>query len=742
MKERKASSSGARVNLACERCRKRHIRCDGQTKCSNCLKMNVECVYIEGDKKIVVSLRYIRDLRDENEKLKALLEGDGRSQLGVIPSTPSDSSPSNGPTAEPPTKKLRVYPSSSLVEPAVRLLTTGDPNLRPLLTRTSSEKKPYEGASSLSIVSAELRSVFSHGSNVDVEIAPIQNKRVPTINLKRLELNFSIQVSRLFHPETTIDFILPSHEWAQMCHDEFDIFLGGCFYFYNTKQFKSRLSESYNLETTGEITLSKIFWYAQMLLVIGVGEMYVASTRAVASARKHPQNIAISREFPGMYYFNKAAALIAVTNNEMEFLEPSVQMVEVLLLYAYCHQLIDRHTEFYILAGLCLRNAFLLGMHADARSDSFDVYELEHRRRLWWTILYVDRYISAKAGLPLSITEGSITTERPSEITSSGSVYGDFHSSVYLSSFIEISEITSSTLSLLYQRAPEGTNINVVAIISDIVNSLQKWRQKWPADLKIDWSDKHFYVSRAALNILSEYYQCINLTVRPLLFHFVQKRITTTSPINLSEYSQGILSLLNASLSASAQAIHVLHYNFTKNFFATFGHLDREYLFAAASTLELFIVAFGACESACPYIEKALELLDFSSRCGNSNANVRKVHLLSLISSFESLDPNHRHTKEYYSQRLKDLRQFDDISIASPTSKERDEDAPVDNGLTNEVLTYGPFEGSPTFMDGLYDGESDLWLEIAEQATWLGNPEDEYRGLFPDVKNATWDWQN
>jgi proline utilization trans-activator len=736
--ERKKISSGPRVNLACERCRKRHIRCDGQETCSNCLKMKTHCVYIEGDKKIVVSLKHIRDLRDENERLKAML-GTSSRQTSRVPPISNGSSP--GLSGLGPTLKKARTDSSNLVEPAVRLLTIRDPSLRFPLTR-SSGKRPYEGASSLSIVSSELRSVFSHGSNVEVDIVPIQKKRSPTIHLTRLELNFSVQVSRMFHRETTVDFILPSYDWAQMCQTEFDTFLGGCFYFYNSQQFKSRLAESYGSDTTGETSLSKVFWYAQLLLVLGVGEIYVASTRAVAAASSHPPSTPISREFPGMYYFNKAAALIAITFNEMEFLETSVQMVEVLLLYAYFHQLIDRHTEFYVIAGLCLRNAFILGMHADARADSLDVHELEHRRRLWWTILYVDRYISAKAGLPLSISEGSITTERPREMTGSGPVYGQFPSSVYLNSFIEISEITSSALSLLYQRAPEGTNINVVSIISDIMNRLHEWRQKWPPDLKVDWSDKHFYISRTALNILSEYYQCINLTVRPLLFHFVQKRINSDSQITLSAYSQGIVNLLNASLSASVQTIHGLHYIFTKNLFATFGYLDREYLFAAASTLELFIVAFGACEAACPYMERALELLEFSSRCGNANSNARKLQLLNLVRSFENLDPRCSHTKDYYTQVIKDFRQFGDISLTSSTSKVKGaDDSHLVTGLTSQALTYGILEGSAAFTDGLYNGERELWLEIAEQATWLGNPEDEYRGPFSDVTSA-WEWPN
>lgn len=72
---KKPSAAGPRVNVACERCRKRHIRCDGQEICSNCHKMKAECVYIEGDKKIVVSLKYLKALREENDRLKSLLQG-------------------------------------------------------------------------------------------------------------------------------------------------------------------------------------------------------------------------------------------------------------------------------------------------------------------------------------------------------------------------------------------------------------------------------------------------------------------------------------------------------------------------------------------------------------------------------------------------------------------------------------------------------------------------------------------
>lgn len=59
-----------RASLACIRCRTRHIRCPGGDPCRKCQLAKSKCEYVEADKKIVVSMKYLSKLHDEIARLK------------------------------------------------------------------------------------------------------------------------------------------------------------------------------------------------------------------------------------------------------------------------------------------------------------------------------------------------------------------------------------------------------------------------------------------------------------------------------------------------------------------------------------------------------------------------------------------------------------------------------------------------------------------------------------------------
>jgi proline utilization trans-activator len=64
------TSKPKRTSLACIRCRTRHIRCPGGDPCKKCQLAKTKCEYIEADKKIVVSMKYLSKLHDDIARLK------------------------------------------------------------------------------------------------------------------------------------------------------------------------------------------------------------------------------------------------------------------------------------------------------------------------------------------------------------------------------------------------------------------------------------------------------------------------------------------------------------------------------------------------------------------------------------------------------------------------------------------------------------------------------------------------
>ncbi|ANB13247.1 Put3p [Sugiyamaella lignohabitans] len=896
-----ANQSGPRASIACERCRRRHIKCDGETICTNCKKVNAECVYVEGDKKIVISLRFLQKLKRDNEGLRKLiahyrgllnasgnaqgsepildnsLENDIDMDLNAIceennvdPNSKfnvnaspdgaisGESSPSSVRSTVPKKNSpdsmyikaedsLNYSPAHSTNETSsvgrntpATTTSTNDTNAPLMVTlptehgcvviplmdaagKIDSNAGSFQGTSSMSTFGADLKGLMPRQTEVDLnDVSPSKAQRRPVVaRLKRNGLKFNIQIFQdcREHP-SEISFELPPYERAVSAHQMFDHYLCGSFYFFNAYEFKKKLHETYNNMTSGTINLPELLWITKLLLVLALGELYflgskkgqkekaanvynngqgngddMSNSRSGGSSRSDSEAASI-KGFAEILFFRKASCLSRILIDEVHS-SPSIEGIEVMFLTSFFHQIMDWQVGAYLVNGVALRSTLLLGLHVDAGKDSFTLHELEHRRRIWWSIFHFDRYIAAKAGLPLTIYETSIFAQYPRDIEGTDGVRGEFPKADYINSFIEVTKIVSFTLSELYQRQPDASaSVNILPSIYEVMNRLFSWKSKWTAKLGINWnpSGTEFTISRTAANVYHEYLHCVNLTVRPLLYHFVRKRILDRhdhpGPTDLSSYSQSIITLLNASMSASLQTIESLQYLLSVDEFASFGYLDREYCFSSASTLMLFIVAFGVSQICSPTIGKALQLLHYSELAGNSHASIRKKQLLNLTSSFQFLDQtfimaaegeialeklrNSSNKSESESantnppvggipsesgqQRQQQPQQGQD-QVTQPQQEMQQPQVPTErnqflrvSNLQNAVNPTNNVEANsgPVPIDlhqlsnisldefqaesinfGL-DEEKDLWEEITTEASWLGNVSDEFRSLIQD----------
>lgn len=372
--------------------------------------------------------------------------------------------------------------------------------------------------------------------------------------------------------------------------------------------------------------------------------------------------------FPGIDYFYKATNVLNLALGDLQFSNCTIEAVETLLLYAFYHQLVDGSDGHYVTSGLAMRTALIMGMHKKG-GDELSRFDQEHSRRLWWTLYGIDRYCSAKSGFPISIPDESITTELPADISESVvrdevHKYDQFVDSCYITCYVELERIFSSMLSRLYQPKSHG---DIIPVMLSVLSDVHAWQQGLPNVLKVDYTKEPLKISRIITNIHSEYFRCINLTIRPLLLYFVRKRLrsrrTKRAPIDLSIYSPDIIALLNASLQASIQTLRSHRYLLDLQQLAKFGYLDREYIYSAISTLVLFNVAFGVHGSASQQINVGLDLLSEMERVGNSNARKRKKQTEHLIRTFE-INGIPTHIKSMGSSRSSS-------SVSGPGSSER-----------------------------------------------------------------------
>lgn len=498
-------------------------------------------------------------------------------------------------------------------------------------------------------------------------------------------------------PGLSINFTLPSYSYAMLLVDTFINYNDGCFYFFNEGLVKRFLMNLYsgktkenrqilrrNLTPTPEDdidssidensikkdadddTILETIWFCKILLVFAIGEMYLGTesdlhikTRTTMEKSRQQMKKMIKKSagadskikdrkntLPGSGFFYQASELFtglfasgAIDNITKD------GGIEVMLLYAFYLQVADCTIASYFYFGLALRATLILGWHVDADKENLNRFELEHRRRIWWTVYMYERMLSSKAGLPLSFADDSVSTELPTDFKidlidfpkNANDVRGYyiFPNAEYINNCVTITQINAIILSSLYTKQP---TVNILPVVSDLVGKLMVWKNSLPKFLTVDFSVQPLRVTRLIVNLMTEYFQGMNLAVRPLLFHFATKKLkelqqqnSANKYVDLTKFSKNVLSLLNASFQASINTIKSIWALLPENMVALFGWMDREYLFTSASTLILFNASFGVHDATKEHLDHALTVFTKMKKLGNYPAALRRAQLLKLI---------------------------------------------------------------------------------------------------------------
>jgi proline utilization trans-activator len=735
-----------RNNLACTNCRKRHIKCDGHGKsCTRCINLKLECVYLEADKKVVISVKYLDKLQNQISKLK--VENANLRSLSKNSNVDSDRNMNNNIISNTieqniidskNTTKHEIIQNNNINEKIDNNISNENYNglnkklhneinnnssnnvedkknqeiIPPFLEKygrlihSRTGERLYIGSSSMTLFGLEINRIvtpmlLNNTTNNKPDGSPesdISNSADNETILEKEGNAYRIMLGKTHsRPGINVNFTLPSYSYAMLLVDSFISYNDGCFYFFNEGLVKENLRRIYNDENNGgfkfdygiealnnspqnESTLETI-WFCKLLLIFAIGEMYLGTAnflngyklndqtrRKKQKLNRHKtesdlestnnttdnqnsaqttQNQSNSKKnksyngtkLPGSGFFNQASDLFTGL-----FASGSIDNctreggIEVLLLYAFYLQVADCTAASYFYFGIALRASLLLGLHVDIGKDTLNRFELEHRRRLWWTVYMYERMLASKAGLPLSLTDEDISTELPNDFDmsnpSSGCENYIFPEAEFISNCVRITKINANILRKLYTRQPSS---NILPVVHELVVSLLRWKKALPNDINCDYSQSKLDISRLVVNMMTEYFQGINLAVRPLLFHFVLVNLKSNNPkdgkyLDLSKYSSVILALLNASFQASINTIRSLWALVPENMVAMFGYMDREYLFNATATLVLFNATFGVYAATKEHLDHALILFTKMRNLGNHPATLRREQILKLLS--------------------------------------------------------------------------------------------------------------
>ncbi|KAH6951846.1 fungal-specific transcription factor domain-containing protein [Fusarium avenaceum] len=96
---------------------------------------------------------------------------------------------------------------------------------------------------------------------------------------------------------------------------------------------------------------------------------------------------------------------------------PDIILVQALVIFLALARRHDSPVYVWMMTGLLIRMAHAVGLHRDgSRFEHLSPFEVEQRRRLWWTIITVDIRASEDQGTEFTITQDSFDTKLPLNI--------------------------------------------------------------------------------------------------------------------------------------------------------------------------------------------------------------------------------------------------------------------------------------------------------------------------------------
>ncbi|OCT46780.1 C6 transcription factor [Cladophialophora carrionii] len=485
---------------------------------------------------------------------------------------------------------------------------------------------------------------------------------------------------------------LPPYEFARRLFFAQHIYIGTIFSFLQPHVFESRLQKVYS-NTLDLAKQDDCLAFCQVLLIFAYGQMYSVNQWSGSDGP------------PGFTFFKHALWLLPDL-----YQEGSVMFVEVLGLLAPYMQNVNRKDAAFQYIGLALRMAISLGLHQEVDDSAMDMVEREHRRRVWWSVYSMDRIISVKSGNPISIHDEDIDVALPSPIPGFDP---DLSPPRVLAHYTQMSRILGRIGSEIYRKKLKSGS-GLLASIQSIMNDLANWLKSVPAELRIDFSALDQPISREAVSTFLHYYQCINMTARPLLLSVTQRRlqalVTGTAPSDWRDgLSPNVVSVIDSAISAACASTMIMAAAAKQGLYATYGFMDGEHAFSASLTLVMVNVAFPYNRRDAKAMETALSVLRGMAEKGNEYIQRRLSLLTNLRATIGRrspvMQPHQTEMETIPNDQAPEVHDFNlsqNMSYVAPL--------PLQDNFMDLTNNFYPFQD--VSLDFEVDDDPKFWEEI------------------------------
>ncbi|PKY00984.1 hypothetical protein P168DRAFT_334887 [Aspergillus campestris IBT 28561] len=399
---------------------------------------------------------------------------------------------------------------------------------------------------------------------------------------------------------------LPTADFARYLINSVKFHCGHLFYLFEEEPFMKQFAAFQ--QNPAEKSRSSPLWFCHYLLVLAFGKGFV-----VQSVR--------SRSPPGYDHFTQAMQCMP----DLTFFDGDpIEMTQVLCCAALYLQCLYRRGPAYRMLGTALRWALEHGMYTEMHGLCLDEAYVQRCSLVWWTIYTLERRMSSLLGVPMGISEESISASFPS-ISQEIQGANVLEMQVMLCQILAKVDLTvygsDGKLDSRYLSATQS-------VLRDIANVTVQLNASF--DLYANGSMSGTSRISAHLHLLE--HQCIILTTRPLLYIFLQSKLGQSDPA-LMEWLQSatVKGLLHACVESAQQILRILSNLLEQGLLETFLPFDMDAAFI--STIPLMMAATidqSLLQDHSPWSQRAYTILEDMSTRGNICARLAQSELKQL----------------------------------------------------------------------------------------------------------------
>ncbi|OKL60998.1 hypothetical protein UA08_03670 [Talaromyces atroroseus] len=390
-----------RARTACSRCKSRKQRCDNvYPVCTNCRKAGVECdkssLSLESDN----NSGYTNALEERIAYLEGKLsELSGHKSADEAISTPDANRIGHSITAA----SQRHTPENP--QSGIRNNTLGE--VVGFLSLDSPETPAYLGSSSGLALAVNLGEMVR--ATVMTKVFPdssVPASATTRTNLGHDGIGTSKSSGNTSYKAINLDELLkhradpPNNEMGSRImeaylgriHNKYPFLDREELWKLHHARWKLAKTKSEDLTQTERFGIFKLYMvYAIASMLIALSERYIYTP-------------------PEKFYMTAIQHVAAACETR------SVQNIEAMMLLVVYHLRSATSHGLWYMIGLAMRTCIDLGLHRKSSAARLDPYTVQLRRRLFWSVYYLERAISLSLGRPCSISDRHIDVELPLDV--------------------------------------------------------------------------------------------------------------------------------------------------------------------------------------------------------------------------------------------------------------------------------------------------------------------------------------